>query len=352
MGGINELLFNRGRKKIKLKATWSRNPNGSITATIKVVDRGDFPTVNIFGSTSEEPASVAWNLGKGTISAITKTLSTPEEAKQWVSVQIGAIKWKLEHWRSNQVLQAPTPLFLNFRFSKKMKKWLLLSVLMAIIVLPGAYVYKMQSFVNQKPKVEQKVTGKEQLILLDDCEQASNINMWGGLWFSFDDRQHGGSSEVIPTPGSVFQMSPGGAHFKYCTRIVGKVTTKYKWGYIGMGTDLKHSGAPLDLSRFKGIQFYVKGDDKMYRFMIHSQATKDFDDFGYNFRAPESWTKIKILFKDMTQQGWGEPAKWDKSQGEASIYAVKKALCIVWETLGQPQDRVELAVDNIALIEK
>lgn len=311
------------------------------------MDQGDFPTPNIFGSTSEEPASTAWSLGKGTISAISKTFRTPEVAMLWVSVQIVALKEKLVHWRTNQALQATTTPF----FSKKIKNWLFVSIFIAIIISGGTYVYKMQSFVNQGPKLEQKVT-KERFVLLDDCERGGNANMWGGLWFSFDDRQHGGSSEVTPTPGLAFQMSPEGAHSMYCARIVGKITTKYKWGYIGMGTDLKCPEAPVDLSPFKGIRFYVKGDGKMYRFMIHSQATKDFDDFGYNFTAPQSWTQIKILFKDMTQQGWGKPARWEKSEGEASISAAEKSLCLIWETLGQPHDRVELAVDNIAFIKR
>lgn len=66
----------------------------------KVVDHGDFPTSNIFGPTLGNPADEGWSLGEGTDDSITKTLPTSDEAKQWASVQIHALKEKLDNWLS------------------------------------------------------------------------------------------------------------------------------------------------------------------------------------------------------------------------------------------------------------
>jgi len=102
-------LGEEGGKKVKLQATYSKNADGTIEATIKVVDQGDFPTVNIFNSTSENPSDEAWNIGQGTESTISNTLFNPDEAKQWVSTQINSLKRKLDAWR-NIVVPEPEEL--------------------------------------------------------------------------------------------------------------------------------------------------------------------------------------------------------------------------------------------------
>ncbi len=85
---------------MKLQASYSKDGNGSLKAIIKIVDQGDFPTINIFKSASENPLDEAWNLREGKESTISKTLPSPEEAKQWVLSQVKVLKEKLDHWRN------------------------------------------------------------------------------------------------------------------------------------------------------------------------------------------------------------------------------------------------------------
>lgn len=91
---------------MKLQTVYWKKADGSINATIKVVDQGDFPTANIFGSTSGYTADEGWSLGENTEDSITKTLPTSHEAKQWASTQINTIKEKLDNWRN---ISAPEP---------------------------------------------------------------------------------------------------------------------------------------------------------------------------------------------------------------------------------------------------
>ncbi|HIC90609.1 MAG TPA: hypothetical protein EYP21_00810 [Syntrophaceae bacterium] len=88
---------------MKLQATYWKNADGSIKATIEVLDAGDFPRSNIFPSASITQENEEWNLGEGTESTISQTLPTSDEAKQWVSAQISALKAKLDHWRGIMV---------------------------------------------------------------------------------------------------------------------------------------------------------------------------------------------------------------------------------------------------------
>ncbi|MEW6675693.1 MAG: hypothetical protein AB1348_06815 [Nitrospirota bacterium] len=85
---------------MRLQAVYWKNPDGSIKVTLKVVHQSDFPITNIFGSTSGDPADEGWNLGEGTTDSITKMLRTSEEARQWTSTQINALKRRLDNWRS------------------------------------------------------------------------------------------------------------------------------------------------------------------------------------------------------------------------------------------------------------
>jgi hypothetical protein len=84
---------------MKLQATYSKDANGSIKSTIKVVDPRDFPTVNIFNSAAENPSDEAWKLEEGKEDTISKTMASPDEAKQWVLSQVRALEQNLNHWR-------------------------------------------------------------------------------------------------------------------------------------------------------------------------------------------------------------------------------------------------------------
>jgi len=85
---------------MKLQTAYWKNADGSINVTVKVVDQGDFPTANVFGSTSGYPADEGWSLGESSEDSITNTLPTSDEAKQWASTQINAVKEKLDNWRN------------------------------------------------------------------------------------------------------------------------------------------------------------------------------------------------------------------------------------------------------------
>lgn len=85
-------------QKMKLATGYWKNADGSIKVTIKVVDKGDFPTANIFGLRA--PADEDWSLAEDIRDSVSKTLPTPDEAKQWALAQINALKEKLNNWRN------------------------------------------------------------------------------------------------------------------------------------------------------------------------------------------------------------------------------------------------------------
>ncbi len=177
-------------------------------------------------------------------------------------------------------------------------------------------------------------------VLLDDLEDGDSLNEFGGKWYTRNDIQFGGDSEVMP---AVFRSSSGGpAGSHKCAQITGRVTTTFDWGFIGVGTNLNKSATPVDIREFNGIEFWTKGDGKVYRMKFRSNITGDYDDFGYDFTATNDWTRIAVDFSDLYQQGWGRERIRNK--------ALSAVIGINWQTIDQPLDNVKLAIDHIRFL--
>jgi hypothetical protein len=174
--------------------------------------------------------------------------------------------------------------------------------------------------------------------------------MNGGFWYTYDDVQAGGSSRVIPAPGKTFVMSrPGYKGEGECACMRGAVTTKFQYGFIGMGYYLSPANVkkPFDISGDLGIRFWHKGDGKSYRVKLVSThpdfINKDSDNqFGNDFHTTDEWGETEIHFTNLFQQpGWGSKVDLNKA-----LTMVKE---IQFVTLSQPLESVELWVDELEI---
>jgi|GEM_PF-3845668 len=180
-------------------------------------------------------------------------------------------------------------------------------------------------------------------VLVDDLEDNNRFNQFGGTWFTYDDRNQGGDSKVVPEGYSAFkarQCGPDGS--SKCAHITGTVTTTFPDGFLGMGTDLKNPNKPVDIRQYDGIEFWARGDGKPYRMKFRATATSDYDDYGYNFEPGDQWQHYTIDFSQLKQEGWGQQANLDR--------ALSGVISVTWQTVGQPHATIDLAVDNIRFL--
>jgi hypothetical protein len=140
-------------------------------------------------------------------------------------------------------------------------------------------------------------------------------------------------------------MTPGGVNeSRYCAGIKGRVSLKNRNGFIGLGCYLNRTKRVSDLSHYTGIIFSFRGTPSRYRLKIHTSSTPDYDDFGYDFQVGTAWETMRIPFKSIAQEGWGNVAHWVLN-GEKG--AGKTALSLNWQTLEAPKHEIEFYIDDV-----
>jgi len=179
-------------------------------------------------------------------------------------------------------------------------------------------------------------------LVLDNFEGQTS----GGKWGVYDDvKDNKGSSKANPDPWAV-QADPGkGAkgsdHFGKCW---GTVTTKYQYGFGGVGYDFDADDKTktLDITGYKGIHFWMKGDGKAYSISVKSpSANKDFCYYTYQIETSADWTEYTIDFSKFHQPSWGAATSRKSSFSTATG--------IQFQTIGQPIDKFEFYFDEFNL---
>jgi endoglucanase len=201
------------------------------------------------------------------------------------------------------------------------------------------------------PTITITVTGTPETgtkIIIENSSNNENHNMLGGMWYTYDDSNDGGNSEIWPKPQSNFEKSQESfdRNGKAIT-IKGKVTAVFQWGYLGMGTQFDIKGKTMDLNGCMGLRFFYKGDGKTYRVKLVStdggfaRGTSD-NQYGAEFTTDSGWQLFEMKFSSFTQ----EPYWGSKVLQQNALSAVRD---IQWQTKGQPYDSIELTIDRVEI---
>jgi len=215
-----------------------------------------------------------------------------------------------------------------------LKKYFKVMLLMLAFTLSLSCVEKQ----TVKKPGESPEAGKA--VLINDFEGGSSQTPFGGSWFSYNDAANGGDSIVKPNPFGPIK-GDGANGSSYFAQMTGTVTTKFQYGFIGIGCDIVSNLSVMDISSYNGIKFFTRGDGKSYSVKLRTTNIKDFDYFSYTFTAPEKWQEVKIPLKSFKQEGWGQKKILSDS--------LKFFNGIQFQTIGQPISSVRLEIDDIYL---
>jgi peptidoglycan/xylan/chitin deacetylase (PgdA/CDA1 family) len=142
----------------------------------------------------------------------------------------------------------------------------------------------------------------QDILKVDDFESATPA--FGASWWTGCDTN--GVTKLSPVP---FTVSQGGSpkskgHCAGMKGILGPFQAPWPWALLSLG--LKGDGSPVDLSAYKAIRFYTKGDGKSHVLSLEKASVTDYCGFGAEFTSPKDWTQVTIPFSSFSQASWGK----------------------------------------------
>jgi hypothetical protein len=104
-------------------------------------------------------------------------------------------------------------------------------------------------------------------------------------------------------PDAPFELvSPGRAERGFAARVAGRLDGTQD---STLRASYKLDGAPIDLTSYSGIRFWVRGKGS-FRFRSKQPTVTDYDDYATPvLKATSDWKQVTVLFRDLHQDGWG-----------------------------------------------
>jgi hypothetical protein len=145
-----------------------------------------------------------------------------------------------------------------------------------------------------------KISGNP--FMLSDFEEGL-VDRLGDEWKPEDDSPNGGNSRSSLNTGDGQGASKGSLRMEYT------LGPAYKYRYAIAKVEFQN---PIELSSYKSLSFWVKGNGKKLKIHLCSATVKDYDWHGSTFAAtPQDWTEYVVPFASLTQEGWGRPRPLD-----------------------------------------
>jgi len=179
--------------------------------------------------------------------------------------------------------------------------------------------------------------------LFDDFEDGDTKSLWNSEWYSFNDANNGGASQVaLSFPAGYESEKALGA-----SATLEQGTYQYA-PYIGIGAYLKADKTNLDISSSSGISFYYKASGTNISEIILRVETPDVAAspkspyYRVNLQQSATWTPVSFTWDQFSQPSWSEITPMD-----FDLQNVTKISIQIKGTVGQTAT-ADLMLDKIA----
>jgi hypothetical protein len=140
------------------------------------------------------------------------------------------------------------------------------------------------------PRAGQK---SEAPMLIDDFSDPGRMSALGTFWRGFTDQVMGG----VSTASSKLETIDG----RRALRLTGSVSLENNGGFVQVALPLTGSGAPLDVSAYKGIRATVLGNGETYHIHLRTTTTAlPWQYYHAPFIAGPKWTTVDLPFDRFT----------------------------------------------------
>lgn len=135
--------------------------------------------------------------------------------------------------------------------------------------------------------------------VLDDFERADGVSCIGTRWSGFSDRVMGGRSNATAKYDVI--------DARRCLRMTGRVNTN-GGGFVQLALDLELNAAPLDASRFAGVEIDIWGNGEDYNCHLR---TIDVRWYEQSYRATmcsrPQWSTVRLPWSSFVPHGLNKP---------------------------------------------
>jgi len=169
------------------------------------------------------------------------------------------------------------------------------------------------------------------------------VYVGSGFWFSYDNAADGGGSKATITEldcPPAMNITSRDLALIGCTRLTGRVDIN---GFAGMARTLNPNGRPIDISSYRALTFFAKGDGKSYRVNLETDSVRQQDSTDFHqfvFTTSADWRQFVIPLTRFAQQGW-DPTKLVTFTGQ-------DVKTVSFSAVGDPLDSIDLTVDRLA----
>jgi hypothetical protein len=165
-----------------------------------------------------------------------------------------------------------------------MKKWQFLVIALSSLVLSAGFS---ASAALGENRISSQVP--ESSMLIDDFSNPGRMSALGTFWRGFTDQVMGG----VSTASSKIETIDG----RPALRLSGDVSLKNNGGFIQVALPLTGSGAPLDVSAYRGIRLSVRGNGETYHLHLRTTTTTlPWQYYHAAFPAGSQWATVELFF--------------------------------------------------------
>ncbi len=206
------------------------------------------------------------------------------------------------------------------------------------------------------------VREEKRRVVVDDFESHSGRSVYGTAWRLVKDSTMAGDSQVL------MRVLPGGPIGSRRALLLDGISgKKFPYPFAGVALPLSVAlpdsvrealGAgyhgqrglrpvetvlsPRDLSQYRGVEFYVRGDGAAYAVDVSTAKIIDHDYFQYRFVAKPRWKKVRAPFRLFWQLGYAGGASLDLAQSFEILF-------IYYAQPWAARKRFHLEIDRVAL---
>jgi licheninase len=178
--------------------------------------------------------------------------------------------------------------------------------------------------------------------VIDDFEDADQTTELGGVWYSYDDVDNGGGSEIeFPRNDAGDIIMAGAGYSSEWSLLVDfsfdQAELPYE-PYVGFGASLGSSTEPFDASEYATLQYTYRGAAHSIR--LETLDVIDYDFHGAAAPASSAWRTIDLPLALFAQEGWGEAIAFNP----ANILAVS------FHLRGITGETGSLQIDSLGLV--